>query len=921
MTDILRFGILGLGAGALYALAAIGLVLVFRGSRVVNFAQGAVGMVAAYVFYEIHTVSGLSVWISIPAGLLASGALGALFNFLVIRQMREASALAKIVATLALLVTIQEIIALLFGPTPRIVDSSLPTNSVKIFGILVGEDRLWIFGIVIVLTVVLWAIYKFTKFGVETSAVAENPRAASALAISPNVIATINWAVGAALGGLAAILLVPITSLSADNLSLIVVPILAAAVVGKFQSFPITTLAGLAIGIAQSEVTFYVSTPGWSTAIPFIFVTIILLFRGRSIAGKDDFVGRVPAIGTGRISPGLILVGSVAVLLCTWIFFPFAWVGALQMQMSFIIILMSFVVVTGFAGQVSLAQLGFAGVGAVIAGYLYSVHGWPFELAIIVGVIAVVPIGIIVGLAGVRTRGVALAIVTLGLAYSLEAIVFDSPTYTGGTEGFVASNTHFFGINVSGLTYPDRYTTLTLVFLVIVGIGIANLRRGRAGRRLIAVRTNERAAAAMGISVPEAKMYAFVLGGMIAALGGIILTFASPVLGFTTFAGFNSITALQFSVFGGVGTLGGPLVGSGFQANTLGQQIFSFLGGDVAFALALAASVGLLALIMFFPDGLAWLTARMNSNWLTWIRQRVPSRPKPDHMKAAGKTLVVVEPKALEVSGVSVRFGGTLALSDLTLSVQPGEVVGMIGPNGAGKTTALDAITGFVTASAGAVKLGGIDISGWNPERRARAGLGRSFQSLELFDDLTVFENLQTACDSRDRLAYLTDLFKPGGTFNARARTAVLDFGLEPLLDTQARHLSFAQRRLLGVARAVAGDVSVLLLDEPASGLSEVESSALSATIRHLAVAAGIGVLLIEHNVDMVLQTCDRIYALDFGSTIGEGTPEAIRNNPAVVEAYLGTKRFHRHETETNERNEAGNQLVEEKAGSDTSAS
>src|SRR6202034_58388 len=346
---------------------------------------------------------------------------------------------------------------------------------------------------------------------------------------------------------------------------------------------------------------------------------------------------------------------------------------------------------------------------------------------------------------------------------------------------------------------------------------------------------------------------------------------------------------------------------------------FSFLGGDVAFALALASGVGLIALIMFFPDGLAWLTAKQSAPWLSWVRRHLPSRPKPDHMKGVDDTIVVVPPKVLEVSGVSVRFGGTLALSELTLNVQPGEVVGLIGPNGAGKTTALDAITGFVNPSGGTVKLDGVDISSWNPEKRARAGLGRSFQALELFDDLTVFENLQTACDSRDRLAYLTDLFKPGGTFNARARSAVLDFGLEPLLETQARHLSFAQRRLLAVARAVAGDVSVLLLDEPASGLSDADSGALSASIRRLASAAGIGILLIEHNVDMVLHTCDRIYALDFGATIGEGTPETIRSNPAVVEAYLGTNRFRRDETERAD-GAGGDQLVDEKAGLDTSA-
>jgi len=167
-----------------------------------------------------------------------------------------------------------------------------------------------------------------------------------------------------------------------------------------------------------------------------------------------------------------------------------------------------------------------------------------------------------------------------------------------------------------------------------------------------------------------------------------------------------------------------------------------------------------------------------------------------------------------------------------------------------------------------------------------------------LFDDLTVLENVQTACDARDLKAYVTDLVRPGGRFNARALAAVKDFGLDTVLETQARDLSFAQRRLLGVARAVAGDISILLLDEPASGLSENETAVLSASIRRLAEVSGMGILLIEHNVDMVLRTCDRIYALDFGQTIGEGTPEAIRTNPAVVEAYLGTSRFKRNRGE-----------------------
>jgi len=901
VSDVFRFAILGLGAGSLYALAAVGLVLVFRGSRVVNFAQGAMGMVAAYVFYEVHQEWGINTVIAIVLGLLSSAAVGAGFHLLIIRKMREASILTRIVATLALLVVLQELVTLMFGPEARIVNSTLPTTPVSIFGVMVGADLMWIFGIVVVLTVALWAVYKFTMFGVATSAVAENPTAAGALAISPNVIAAANWAIGAALGGLAAILLAPIASLSSENLSLIVIPILAAAVVGRFSSFPITTLAGLAIGIAQSEVTRWVTTPGWDTAVPFLFVAVILIFRGRSIPGKDESVGRLPALGTGRISPGLVLVGAAAAMLCIWVFFPYNWLIALQVQMVFVIILLSFVVVTGFAGQVSLAQMGFAGVGAIIAGWLCAAHGWPFELALLAGIGAVIPVGVVVGLVGVRTRGVALAIVTLGLAFSLETVVFGNAQYTGGVSGFQVPDPKFFGISIGGLSFPGRFSTLTLIFLILTALAVANLRRGRAGRRLIAVRTNERAAAAMGISVPGAKLYAFVLGSMIAALGGILLVFYQPVLDFSNFAGLQSITLMQDAVFGGVGSIGGPLVGSGFQAGTVGQQIFSFLGGNVAIYLAGAGGLGLMIMLTRIPDGMAAMTAAQNERWLSALRRRLPTRSRPNPMEGAGDVAEEARKArlmSLQVESLSVRYGGTVALADLTLNVEPGEVVGLIGPNGAGKTTAIDAITGFVTPSQGKVKLDGKQIDSWTPERRARAGMGRSFQSLELFDDLTVLENIQAACDRRDLLAYLTNLVRPGGDrLSARAREALVDLGLDTHLGIQARHLSYAQRRLLGFARAVAGGSSILLLDEPASGLSQAETSNLSESIRQLARRFKIGILLIEHNVDMVLRTCDRIYALDFGVVIGEGTPAAVRTNPAVVEAYLGTARFRREAT------------------------
>jgi ABC-type branched-subunit amino acid transport system ATPase component/branched-subunit amino acid ABC-type transport system permease component len=896
MSDVFRFAILGLGAGALYAIAGVGLVLVYRGSGVVNFAQGAMGMAAAYVFFEARQQEHLPALLAVLLGLLASAVLGAAFHLLVLRRMKNASMLAKIVSTLALLVVLQDATELIFGESPKIVSSMLPTDPVSIFGALIGEDRLYIFGIVIVLTVVLWAIYKFTLFGVATTAVAENPRAAASLAVSPNVIAAANWAIGAALGGLAAILLVPITSLSSDILSLMVIPILAAAVVGRFSSFPITMLAGLGIGIAQSEVTRWVSAPGWPTAVPFVFVAVVLIGRTRTIAGKGESSGRLPNLGSGRITPALVLLGTVAAILCIWVVFPSTWVAQLQLQMIIAIILVSIVVVTGFAGQVSLVQMGFAGIGAVIAGRLYTFHSWPFELAIAGAVVAMIPICVVIGLAGVRTRGVHLAIVTLGLAYFLDAVVFGNPSFSTGL-GFQTPGPRFFGINVNGFTFPARYATLTLLLLVLVALAVANLRRGRAGRRLIAVRTNERAAAALGVSVVGAKLYAFVLGGMIAAVGGILLAFDPLLSGTIDFSGLQSVTLMQDAVFGGVGHLSGPLIGSTFLGNTLGQQIFFFLGGNSGFYLSLVSGIGLLVMLPIAPDGLAaLLRSRRLRRSTAALRRRPAARSEPGSVTAAGADdagIRAARPKALRVENLSVHFGGTVALNGLTLEVRPGEVVGLIGPNGSGKTTAIDAITGFVTPVAGRITLGRSRINEWGPERRVRFGLSRSFQSLELFDDLTVLENIQAACDRRDYHAYLTNLVRPGiDQLSPRARAAIADFGLEAELGTQARHLNYAQRRLLAVARAMATGGPVLLLDEPASGLSEVETTVLSTSIRRLAATADVGVLLIEHNVDMVLRTCDRVYALDFGILIGSGTPAEIRANPAVIAAYLGTSRF-----------------------------
>jgi sulfate-transporting ATPase len=243
----------------------------------------------------------------------------------------------------------------------------------------------------------------------------------------------------------------------------------------------------------------------------------------------------------------------------------------------------------------------------------------------------------------------------------------------------------------------------------------------------------------------------------------------------------------------------------------------------------------------------------------------------------------------LEVRDLTVRYGGTTAVDSVSLSVKPGQIVGLIGPNGAGKTTLVDAVTGFTKPAEGTLVLDGRDIARWSPVRRARAGVGRSFQSLELFEDATVFDNLRAASDPRDIVSYLRDLVWPvAPPIPGQVVSAINEFRLQDDLNRPVESLPYGQRRLLAIARAVATGPSVLLLDEPAAGLGELESSELAHLVRRLASDWGIGILLVEHDMDFVMSVCDELVVLDFGRKIAEGPPEVVRNDPAVIAAYLG---------------------------------
>jgi len=892
MTVFVQFVILGLCTGALYALAALGVVIVYRGSGVINFAHGAIGVLGAYVFYELHDARGHGFLVAFVPSLLVCAGVGIGVQFLVMRPLRNNSPLAHLLATLGVLALIQGLLSLHYKQQALAVRASLPTRGVSFLGAHVGLDRLLVLALVMFTSVALAFAYARTKFGRATSAVAENRMAASYLGLSPNLIAGANWAVGSMLAATAAILLAPITGLQTSQLTLLLVPALAAAVVGRMSSFPLTVAAGLLIGVAQTLLTRYVNGTDWSSAVPFVLLLVVLSLRGSALPDRSHVRLKLPAVGSGRIRPVALLVAVVvAVVLLQAL--PIAWVDGATTTISMAVIVLSVVVVTGYAGQISLAQVALGGFGAWVAGRLV-VEGLGFGPALLLGVLATLPLGILVGLPALRTRGANLGIMTLAFGVAMEALLFNSGPLTGRDVGTQVGFTTLFGLKLDTIFHPRNYALFCMLAFVLCGLAVANIRRGKAGRRMLAVRANERAAAAAGVNTTAAKLYAFSVGAMIAALGGILVAFRNIFIVYSNIHAFDSVTVLGYAVIGGVGYVVGPIFGSILQPGGIGTNLGNLFSHSVQEYLPAIGGALLIITLITAQDGLAHLEARRWSRLLDRGAVRVRKLLKravvsPMTATSGAGPVSKVKPQKLVVRSLSVNYGGTKALDDFSVTVAPGEVVGLIGPNGAGKTTAIDAITGFAKASAGQVLIGSHDLTGRSPRRRAEASMSRSFQSLELFEDMTILENLLVVSESSSSWSYVVDLFWPGRPrLNAAAMAAIELLELGDDLHRLPTELPYGRRRLVAIARAIAAEPSILLLDEPAAGLSQTQSAELGGLIRHLADERGMGVLLVEHDVDLVMATCDRVVALVFGKEVAAGTPDEVRNNEHVIHAYLG---------------------------------
>jgi ABC-type branched-subunit amino acid transport system ATPase component/ABC-type branched-subunit amino acid transport system permease subunit len=913
--------------GAVYASLSMGIVVTYQGTGIINFAAAAMATVPLYVYSDLKLgkfhlpipwlpafdVTPPPTWLAVVISLAVAAVLGALVQLLVSRPLRTAPVLAKVVAAVGIMLTLQAGISLKYGTDARPTTALLPKGTVKIGGAVVPVDRLWFLGLVVVLGAILAIWFRWSRTGIAIQAAAENERAAAFARLSPQTLGMVTWVLATVFVAFIMIMAgQAIGVLTPANLTLLVVPALAAALIARLSSLWLALIGALALGVVQSELQFLSSTKSWwpewgkqglLDAVPFIVIVITLFVLGRSIPMRgEDIRSSLPPVILPRNRPiaiAILFVAGFLLIALTSGSYRFGIVTSLASAL----IALSLVVLTGMVGQISLAQAAFAGVAGLALSKFDT--GVPFPFSMLLAALIAAVAGIIVGLPALRIRGAQLAVVTLAAAVTLEKFVFGNPQILKPTANLIPAP-KIFGINLAVRSGRDiarlGFGIFVLVVVTIAFILVCNVMRAGTGRKMLAVRSNERAASSIGITVPGIKLGAFALASFLAGLGGALIGYSRGQLSPESFGVFVGLSFLAITYLGGISSASGALVAGALAALGIVFVIFD-RNLNLGKYYALFSGLSLIVSVILNPVGIAGKTRS------DFDKSMAKRRAKKGIAEPVAPTIgeeLGVEEEALQelvpetaartlgdvvlrTDEVSVTYGGLRAVDRVTIEVREGEIVGLIGPNGAGKTSFIDAITGF-TPARGQVYLAGESLEDVPAHSRARKGLVRTWQSVELFDDLSAENNVRVSDDiGNDAWKIVTDSVRPNPPPSAAVRDAIALMGLEDVSSRKPSELPLGRQKTLGVARSLALKPKVLLLDEPAAGLDTHESVAFGEHLRHIA-STGVGCLLVDHDMHLVLGVCDRIYVIEFGKQIASGRPDEVRNDPAVIAAYLGSE-------------------------------
>ncbi|WP_217209033.1 ATP-binding cassette domain-containing protein [Streptomyces sp. AC550_RSS872] len=883
----------GLSVGSAAALTGIGLVVTYRATGVLNFAHGAIAMVCAYALRQCVVEWGWPLWAGATVTLLfLAPGIGVMLERFVFRPLAilGGDPAQTLVASIGVFVLLVGGAVLLWGQGAR---DDAPE--------LVSADPWGGLAVALLLAAGVTAVVRWTRFGRELRAVVDDRQLAVLGGIDADRVAAAGWAFGSFTAGLTGVLLAPYVRLDPYGMPLLVMEVVAVAVAARMRSLPVAVLAALTIGVAQSQLTrLHPSGRGApllqavSTNL-FVAALLIAALALPRVGARDA----LPRRATTRVPtpPGAWIVAVVLFLL------PLGFAGSdlhTSVQVpALAVVLLSLVVVTGRGGQISLGQAAYAGLGALFtallaAGRFPGLPRLPELAALALAVVLVAPLGLLTGWPAISRRGLALALVTFAVGVGVSRFVFAQPYAVSGLS--LGRPTGFEG---------DRaYYVLELLLLGAALLMTWLLRRGRTGRALAAMRDHESGASAAGVQVPSLKLLAFVAGAALAALGGGLLG-----MGLRAFdpAAYDPVRGLLW--FAAVIVLGADSTLGALAAAALLVGLDAGTRGGVA-----AALIGVLAVLVGrFPGGPyeAWRRAAgqlrlRHRTRLTalgvGVRRRLgpagrPAEaaeaaeaaaaadggappqgpPAPDdesRTDGAGGTLSAAEGRvpthapapspALATHHLQAHYNGFTALDDVSVTVPAGRVTAIVGPNGAGKTTLFHCLAGTHRPTHGQVRLGPRDITRLPAHTRTRLGIARTFQQLAVFPSLTVAENVRVGAEqgrTRDPSAVERSL-----------RLLGLD---GPVRALPAADLPTGTLRRVELARALAGNPRVLLLDEPAAGLDTAEVTALARVLRALA-ADGMALLVVEHDLDLVAGLADTVHVMAAGRIVASGPPDRV---------------------------------------------
>lgn len=646
MSGSVGFLLAGLGGGAVVAALALGLVITYQSSGFVNFAHAATGMFVALTYFEfretgdlvlpflglpsrVHLLDRPTLGTALVVTVVWACALGALIHTLVVRPLRSSPPLARVVASLGLLLYLQQMARLRFPVAGSSVvrrEPILPTTPTQVLGTTVTADRLILAGLVVVVALVLTVVYRSTRFGLAARAAAQQERGTLLMGIAPDRVGAASWMIATTLGGLAVVLIEPIAGIDATTTPLLVVPALAAALPARFESFIIATATALGLGMVQSlvlgwavgpgadRIPSWLPTTGLQQAVPLLVIIVILAWRSDAIPDRAVVftTTRPPAPRPRHVAIATVVLTATALALL--------WTGDSAVRHGLIItsiaalLSLSVVVVTGYSGQISLATMAFAGIAGFSS--IHLIEHVPFVVVVLFGAAIAALVGVVVGWPVTRVRGMTLGVATLAVAVAIEQLVLASPPVSGGVAGAEVPRPTVLGWDV-GISargadnFRPAFGTVCIALLALCCLAVANARRNPTGLRWLAVRANERAASAAGIDVARAKLGAFVTSSTIAGLAGVLTAFSVTTLSPTSFLVIGSLVALALTYLSGIASIGGALVaGVLVQGGLLASLTGSSSGTDTGAMLALNGLALIVAAIVA-PGGITGVAATL----------------------------------------------------------------------------------------------------------------------------------------------------------------------------------------------------------------------------------------------------------------------------------------------------------------------